>query len=121
MLARGKKEEIVAKIKERGYEVLEEKTIKFTPEMAKEFYSHKQEKEHFNDIIKYVTSGDSCVLALTKPDNKDDVVNSWRQEIGPKDLNEAKKQYPDSFRAQYANSRLMNAIHGSDSHEIAIK
>ena len=40
MLTKNKKEEIVQKIKERGYEILEEKDVVFTEEMTKDFYKH---------------------------------------------------------------------------------
>ena len=39
-----KKEEIIEQIKERGYEILEQKTITFTEEMAHEFYQHQKEQ-----------------------------------------------------------------------------
>ncbi len=67
-----------------------------------------------------MTSGVSCILALSKKDNTEDVINTWRDDIGPTDIDEAKKN-PDSFRAQYATDKLMNAIHGSDSHESAMR
>jgi nucleoside diphosphate kinase len=61
-----------------------------------------------------MTSGPSCVLALSKSENSEDVINNWRDDIGSVDN-------PESFRAQYATDKLMNAIHGSDSHESAMK
>jgi nucleoside diphosphate kinase len=42
MISVNKKEEIVQKIKERGYELLEEKEIQFTDHMAREFYKEKE-------------------------------------------------------------------------------
>lgn len=68
-----------------------------------------------------MTSGTSCVLALSKEGNHEDVINEWRKDIGPTDVEEAKKQDAESFRSQYATSQLMNAIHGSDSHDSAMK
>lgn len=67
-----------------------------------------------------MTSGKSCVLALSKEGNNEDLINSWRNDIGPTNLEEAKKN-PDSFRAQYATDKLINAIHGSDTHETAMR
>lgn len=58
-----------------------------------------------------MTSGVSCVLALTKDDTAD-VVDSWRKELD----NEEK-----SLRTQYATNQIINSLHGSDSHEDAIK
>lgn len=64
-----------------------------------------------------MTSDVSCVLALTKDGNTEDVINGWRKDIGA-DVAEPKEN-PDSFRAHYATNKLMNAIHGSDSRESA--
>jgi nucleoside diphosphate kinase len=58
-----------------------------------------------------MTSGVSCVLALTK-DGNTDVVESWRNELDNQE---------NSLRAQYATNQIMNSLHGSDSHEDAIK
>lgn len=41
MMAANKKEEIIEKIINRGYEIVEERVVQFTPEMAREFYKHK--------------------------------------------------------------------------------
>lgn len=67
-----------------------------------------------------MTSDISCVLALTKEGMEEDIINTWRNDIGPLNLDEAKKN-PDSFRAQYATDSLINAIHGSDSREQALR
>lgn len=42
MIAKGKKDEIIEKIKSRGYEILEQRDFSFTPEMAKDFYKHRE-------------------------------------------------------------------------------
>ena len=67
-----------------------------------------------------MTSGVSHVLALSKPGETNDLINQWRNDVGPTDLEEAKK-HPDTFRAQYASNQLMNALHSSDSHESAVR
>jgi nucleoside-diphosphate kinase len=120
-LAAGKKAEIIGKIKERGYEIVEEKTVKMTEEQAEDFYKNHHEQPHFKDLIKFMVSGESCVLALSKPGNKEDVVNEWRHDVGPQDPAEAKMTKPDCFRAQYATDTLMNGLHSSDSHEAAMR
>lgn len=42
-MAQNKKEEIIEKIVNRGYEIVEERVVKFTPEMAHEFYKHRKD------------------------------------------------------------------------------
>jgi thioredoxin domain-containing protein 3 len=68
-----------------------------------------------------MTSGKSCVLALSKEGNQEDVINEWRKDIGSVNIEENRQENPDSFRAHYATNKLINAIHGSDSHESALK
>lgn len=114
-----KKDEILAKIQEKGYSIIEQKEVTFTEEMAREFYAAQSEAEHFEELIAYMTSGPSIVLAISK-DDAEDVVGKWRSDIGPTDLEEA-KQNPDTLRAQFATDSLMNAVHGSDSAESASK
>ncbi|CAF0729697.1 unnamed protein product [Brachionus calyciflorus] len=119
LIAKNKKDEIIEKIKEKGYEIVEQRDVQFTEQMAREFYSHRKDDPHFNDLIRYMTSDVSCVLALTKEGNNEEVINNWRKDIGA-DVEEPKEN-PDSFRAQYATDKLMNAIHGSDSRESATR
>lgn len=66
-----------------------------------------------------MTSGESCVLALSKEgSDEDDVVNEWRRDLGATD---SSAQDPESFRSQYATNKILNAIHGSDTHEAAMR
>lgn len=44
MMAKNKKEEIIEKIINRGYEIVEERDVQFTPEMAREFYKHRADE-----------------------------------------------------------------------------
>ncbi len=118
ILAANKEEEVLEKIKEKGYKVVETKRITFTERMCQEFYAHKKDSPQFDDLVKYMTSGQSMVVVLSKEDS---VVDSWRSDLGPLDLDEAKSSAPDSLRAQYATDSLMNSLHGSDSHESATK
>ena len=41
--------------------------------------------------------------------------------MGPKNPEDAKEQYPDSLRAQFGQSILDNAVHGSSSTENALE
>lgn len=119
MMAKNKKDEIIEKIVNRGYEIVEERVVQFTPEMATEFYKHRQNEPQFDELIEYMTSGESCVLALSKEgSDEDSVVDEWRKDLG---ATEATSQDPESFRSQYATNQILNGIHGSDSNESAMR
>ena len=61
-------------------------------------------------------SDNSCVLALTKKeaDSNVDVINEWRNDL-------ESESNPDSLRTLYATNQIINALHGSDSHESAMR
>ena len=61
-------------------------------------------------------SGPLLALALAR----EDAVTGWREKLGPKEVDKAKEEAPDSFRAQYAIDDVhINQFHGSDSMEAA--
>ena len=43
MMAANKKDEIIAKIAQKGYTIVEQKEITFTEKMAKEFYVNQKD------------------------------------------------------------------------------
>lgn len=75
-------------------------------------------KPEFKELIDYMTSGPSCVLALSKEGNLEDVIHEWRDDIGASD---AAAENPESFRSQYATNKIVNALHGSDTREAALR
>jgi nucleoside diphosphate kinase len=66
-----------------------------------------------------MTSGESCILALSKEGNHEDVVNDWRKDMGGS--SEIPESEVESFRSQYATDKIINALHGSDSQESAMR
>lgn len=49
------------------------------------------------------------------------IIEEWRELIGPKSVEDAKANAPNSLRSQYGTREMLNALHGSDSHESAIR
>jgi len=49
-----KQEEIMKKIKERGYEIVEHKELTFTPDMVREFYKHQTNSVRFQKFYSYL-------------------------------------------------------------------
>jgi nucleoside diphosphate kinase len=68
-----------------------------------------------------MTSNPSCVLALSKGDADESVIDDLRHETGSTDPNQAKQEMPNSLRALYGTDNIMNAIHASDSKEAATR
>ena len=64
-----------------------------------------------------MTSNACCVLAISK--NDADVITELRNDVGSTDPNQAKQENPNSIRAMFGTDTIMNAIHASDSEEVA--
>lgn len=62
-------------------------------------------------------------LALAAKTPETDVVERWRELIGPKDVAIAKEEAPESLRAQFSSGddSFKNALHGSDSADQAAR
>ncbi|EGV98747.1 Thioredoxin domain-containing protein 6 [Cricetulus griseus] len=76
-------------------------------------------KEAFEKLVHHMCSGPSHLLILTKTEGTEDVVTAWRTFLGPCDPNEARKEHPESLRAQYGTEMPFNAVHGSRDREDA--
>ena len=52
-------------------------------------------QEYFEDLVKFMTSGPSHVLVLTKGETGDHVIEDWRELLGPASVEEAQEQAPE--------------------------
>ncbi|XP_073407636.1 thioredoxin domain-containing protein 6-like isoform X6 [Dendrobates tinctorius] len=117
-VAHGKADEIIMKIQEAGFEILANEERTMTESEAKDFYKHRAGEEKFQELVQFMSSGPSHVLIIAKS-GEEDVIPTWREFIGPTDVEVAKKEKPESLRAQYGTEVLYNAVHGSNDREQA--
>ena len=52
IIKKNKKDEVIASIKERGYEIVQQKDMTMSEEQAREFYKHKASSVKENSIKK---------------------------------------------------------------------
>nr|KAF6420890.1 NME/NM23 family member 9 [Molossus molossus] len=76
-------------------------------------------KEAFEKLVHHMCSGPSHLLILTRTEDTEDVFAAWRTLMGPCDPNVARREQPDSLRAQYGTEMPFNAVHGSRDGEDA--
>jgi len=107
----GHKDAIIAEIKKEGFTVVKWKQIRFTKAQAEEFYEEHKGKKFFDELVRFMTGGDTVVLQLRGPN----AIKVWRYLMGPTNPDTAKKEYPLCLRAKYATGFTENATHGSDS------
>ncbi|KAI3355767.1 hypothetical protein L3Q82_004336 [Scortum barcoo] len=113
-VAHGKANEIIMKIQDAGFEILAHEKRMLTEAEARDFYQHKAAEACFEELVQFMSSGPSHILVLSQVEDSANVVPAWREFIGPADIEEARKEKPESLRAQYGTQTLFNAVHGSE-------
>ncbi|KAM7064203.1 thioredoxin domain-containing protein 6 isoform 3-T3 [Molossus nigricans] len=118
-VAHGKTDEIIMKIQEAGFDILTSEERTMTEAEMRLFYQHRAGEEAFEKLVHHMCSGPSHLLILTRTEDTEDVVAAWRTLMGPCDPNVARREQPDSLRAQYGSEMPFNAVHGSRDGEDA--
>lgn len=110
----GKTGAILSMINEAGFSIAAMKMLRITKAQAEAFYEIHRERPFYADLVQFMTSGPVVVLVLTH----DNAVAEFRKLIGATD---PAKADPGTVRKLFATSVQMNAVHGSDSDENAIR
>merc|ERR1719334_1886985 len=120
------KKKIVGDLKDdlmmKGIRISKEIEIKFTEKDARLYYHHMREHPLYHDIIHHMISGPSIMLILCGPKGEidpdsefytKDVLQVWREMMGPWDMEVAREKEPDSVRARYGDEGVNNVVEGS--------
>ena len=102
--------EIISRFEKKGFKVVKLKMLKFTKDMAEEFYSAHKEKPCFGELVSFITS-ERIVASVIEGDN---VVAMTRTIIGATKPSEAA---PGTIRGDFGVGITNNSIHASDSME----
>ncbi|XP_074646770.1 thioredoxin domain-containing protein 6-like isoform X2 [Tubulanus polymorphus] len=117
----GRVDDILAELAERGIEVLAHEERQLTDEEARDFYSNLAGEDYYESVVELMISGPSHVLVLTKGETGENVIQDFRDLLGPKNVEEAKETAPDSLRAKFGTDNYVNAVHGADSEDTVNK
>ena len=101
---------INAKFEEAGLNIIAQKRLQMTKDMAQKFYEIHKDRPFFNDLISFITRGPIVAMVL----EKDNAVDDFRTLIGSTNPIDAAE---GTIRKLFAKSVGENAIHGSDSNE----
>jgi nucleoside-diphosphate kinase len=110
----GKTGPILAMINEGGFEISAMKMVQMTIQQAEAFYAVHTGKPFFEELVEFMISGPVAVMIL----KHENAVEEFRKLIGATDPNKADQ---GTIRRTFAVSVKMNAVHGSDSDENAIR
>lgn len=84
-------------IEAHGIEILKNEERHLTEEEVRSFYSHLQEEPFFDELVGFMTSGNSHVLVLTKGRTGENIISEFRDLIGPTAVEEAKEAKPERW------------------------
>lgn len=105
---------IIKRFEQKRLRLVRAELIHVTPEQAKAHYAHLMDKPFFNDLVKFITSGEVMAMIWEGPS----AIRAARSLIGATDPLEAT---PGTIRGDYANDINSNIIHGSDSIDNATR
>ena len=101
-------------INEAGFEIIALKMVKISSDVAGDFYAIHKGKPFYDGLVEFMTSGPVVVMILKHWD----AVEEFRKLIGATDPAKAGR---GTIRKIFAVSVQMNAVHGSDSDENAVR
>ncbi len=107
-IQKGRASEILRIILRSGFKTIGLRSKKLSTTEAEEFYQIHKNKSFFEDLIKFMISGEIYVVAL----QKDNAVEDFRILIGDTD---PKSAHIGTVRQKFGESVAKNAIHGADS------
>jgi nucleoside-diphosphate kinase len=104
--------EIISRFEMEDLIIEKLKMIKISRNLAEKHYNEHKDKEFFNMLIDYITSGPVVIMVISG----DNAINRARELMGPTDSRIAKK---GTIRGDFGDDITANVIHGSDSKESA--
>ncbi|MBI4651770.1 nucleoside-diphosphate kinase [Candidatus Desantisbacteria bacterium] len=103
---------IIQRLENNGFKIVGMKMVHMNRQIAEGFYAVHKERSFFNDLINFMTSGSSVVMAL----EREDAVLNLRKLMGATNPKDAEM---GTIRKEFATDIEKNAIHGSDSSKSA--
>jgi len=103
---------VLSLIEKGGLRVVALRLTQLTNGDAQGFYAVHKARPFFGDLVKFMTSGPSVLMAL----EGEGAIARYRELMGPTD---SKKAPAGTIRGQYGTDIERNAVHGSDGADTA--
>ena len=103
---------INAKFEQAGLNIIAQKRLQLTKDMAQKFYEIHKDRPFFNDLVDFMISGPVITQVL----RGENAVKVNREVMGATNPKDAEK---GTIRKEFAESIEANSDHGSDSLENA--
>ncbi|AMV17557.1 Nucleoside diphosphate kinase [Planctomyces sp. SH-PL14] len=105
---------LLGRIEDRGLRIIGLKMLQVTPELSRKHYAEHVSKPFYPQLEAFIVSGPIVALAVEGPD----AIRVMRDTMGKTNARDAA---PGTIRGDFAISRQMNLIHGSDGPEAAVR
>ncbi|MFO7998671.1 MAG: nucleoside-diphosphate kinase [Bacteroidales bacterium] len=105
---------ILARINEAGFRIVAMKYLQVSKKMAEDFYEVHRQKPFYDRLCNFMSAGPIVAAIL----EKENAVADYRQLIGATDPRIA---HDGTLRKLFGASVELNAVHGSDSDENAVR
>ena len=99
---------INAKFEQAGLNIIAQKRLQLTKDMAQKFYDIHKDRPFFNDLVDFMISGPVITQVL----RGENAVKVNREVMGATNPKDAEK---GTIRKEFAESIEANSVHGSDS------
>jgi len=99
---------IMQRIEDEGFNISGLRMLHLTKEDAKGFYIVHKDKQFYESLTDFMSSGEIVIMVL----EREDAISHWRQVMGVTDPLLAE---PGTLRQMFGFSIERNAVHGSDS------
>lgn len=109
---RGLVGEIISRIEDRGLKITAMRLLTPSMEQGREHYSEHRDKEFYDELVEFITSGPTVPMVV----EGEDAVSVVRSMVGVTDPKEAA---PGTIRGDYALDIGRNCVHAADSVESA--
>lgn len=114
-------QEIIAQLENSGFEIRSVANREITRQEAENLYCKHQNKDYFNKLVAYASTGESLVMLLSH--STGDPISLLKGMVGNKDPEVAKKAEggANTLRAKYGKDIIKNEFYASDDQLSANK
>jgi len=106
--------DVIARVEKDGFAIKAMKMLQMSLEEARTFYEVHRQRDFYNELTGYMSSGPVVVMVL----EKENCIRAFRDFIGATD---PAKAAPGTIRRDFGKNIQNNCVHASDSNENAVR